>query len=193
MTDSLEDFEGDARATLPVEPHRGSTDAGRAVTSSRPRSVVGFFVEENMRVHALIFRVLPAPLAFACATFFSVATFAFSESDRAESRAVIERQIDAFRRDDGAGAFAFASPELQTLFQNPERFMSMVRNGYQPVYRPKAYSFSGVTESEAGLIETLAIEDAEGQAWTAVYTLEKQPDGSWKITSCHLLKTGVST
>ena len=140
-----------------------------------------------MRVHALILRVLPAPLAFACATFFSVAAFAFSESDRAESRAVIERQIDAFRRDDGAAAFAFASPELQTLFQNPDR------NGYQPVYRPKAYSFSGVTESEAGLTETLAIEDPEGQAWTAVYTLEKQPDGSWKITSCHLVKTGVST
>ena len=56
--------------------------------------------------------------------------------------------------------------------------MSMVRNGYQPVYRPKAYSFSGVTESEAGLTDTLTIEDAEGQAWTAVYTLEKQPDGS---------------
>ena len=45
-------------------------------------------------------------------------------------------------------------PELQTLFQNPERFMSMVRNGYQPVYRPKTYSFSGVTESEAGLTDT---------------------------------------
>ena len=70
--------------------------------------------------------------------------------------------------------------------------MSMVRNGYQPVYRPKTYSFSGVTESEAGLTDTLTIEDAEGGAWTAVYTLEKQPDGSWKITSCHIEKAGVS-
>jgi hypothetical protein len=154
--------------------------------------MLGLLVEENMRAHASMLHVLPAPLAVASAMFFSVAAFAFSESDRAESRAVIERQIEAFRHDDGAAAFAFASPELQTLFQNPERFMSMVRNGYQPVYRPKTYSFSGVTESEAGLTDTLTIEDAEGGAWTAVYTLEKQPDGSWKITSCHIEKAGVS-
>jgi len=169
----------------PTEPAR--------CASSRPDFVIAFFVEENMRVLASIPHILAAPLAVAPVMVFSLAAFAFSESDRAESRAVIERQIDAFRRDDGAAAFAFASPELQTLFQSPERFMSMVRDGYQPVYRPKAYSFSGVTESDAGLTETLAIEDAEGEAWTAVYTLEKQPDGSWKITSCHLVKAGVST
>lgn len=122
-----------------------------------------------------------------------VAAFAFTNDDRAESRTVIERQIDAFRRDDGAAAFAFASPELQTLFHDPDHFMAMVRNGYQPVYRPKTYSFSGDAETAEGLTETLTIEDAEGQAWTAVYTLEKQPDGSWRITSCHLVKAGVST
>jgi Domain of unknown function (DUF4864) len=122
-----------------------------------------------------------------------VAAFAFTNDDRTESRTVIERQIDAFRRDDGAAAFAFASPELQTLFHDPDRFMAMVRNGYQPVYRPKAYSFSADAETPDGLTETLAIEDAEGQAWTAVYTLEKEPDGSWRITSCHLVKAGVST
>ncbi|MBV9739636.1 MAG: DUF4864 domain-containing protein, partial [Hyphomicrobiales bacterium] len=45
--------------------------------------------------------------------------FAFTDDDRAESRAVIEHQIDAFRRDDAAAAFAFASPELQILFHDP--------------------------------------------------------------------------
>jgi uncharacterized protein DUF4864 len=122
-----------------------------------------------------------------------VAAFAFTDEDRAEGRAVIEQQIDAFRRDDGATAFAFASPELQMLFHDPDHFMAMVRNGYQPVYRPKTYSFSADAEGPEGLTETLAIEDADGQAWTAVYTLERQPDGAWKITSCRLLKAGVST
>ncbi|SEE00386.1 protein of unknown function [Rhizobiales bacterium GAS188] len=126
-------------------------------------------------------------------TLMPLAALALSDGDRADSRAVIERQIDAFRRDDGPAAFAFASPELQTMFQDADRFMNMVRNGYQPVYRPKSYNFSGVTETESGLTETLAIEDADGQAWTAIYTLAKQPDGSWRITSCHLEKVGLST
>ncbi|MFI5014955.1 MAG: DUF4864 domain-containing protein [Hyphomicrobiales bacterium] len=117
---------------------------------------------------------------------------AFSEGDRADSRAVIERQIDAFRRDDREAAFAFASPGLRAIFQDADRFMAMVKNGYQPVYRPKSYAFTGVSETTTGLTETLSIEDAQGQAWTAVYTLEKQPDGSWKITSCRLERAGVS-
>jgi hypothetical protein len=132
-------------------------------------------------------------LAAATLALSPAVAFAFTDSDRAESRAVIERQIEAFRHDDGAAAFAFASPELQTLFRDPDHFMAMVRNGYQPVYRPKNFSFSGVTESEEGLTDTLTIEDADGQSWTAVYTLAKQPDGSWRITSCHLEKVGVST
>ena len=122
-----------------------------------------------------------------------MAALALTEEDRGDGRAVIERQIDAFRRDDAATAFAFASPELQMLFHDPDRFMTMVRNGYQPVYRPKTYRFSGDAETPEGLSETLTIENAEGEAWTAVYTLAKQPDGSWKITSCRLVKAGVST
>ena len=138
-------------------------------------------------------RGLRPGLAGALLMVSPLGSLAFTDSDRAESRAVIEQQIDAFRRDDGAMAFSFASPELHAIFQTPERFMSMVRNGYAPVYRPKTYGFSNVAETAEGLTDTLAIEDGEGQAWTAVYTLEKQPDGSWKITSCHLERAAVST
>jgi hypothetical protein len=129
----------------------------------------------------------------AALTLSPVGTFAFTDDDRAESRAVIEHQIDAFRRDDGAAAFAFASPELHAIFKSPEHFMAMVRNSYAPVYRPRNYSFSGIAETLEGLTDTLTLEDAQGQAWTAIYTLEKQPDGSWKITSCHLERAAVST
>jgi hypothetical protein len=27
-----------------------------------------------------------------------------------------------------------------------------------------------------------------GEFWAALYTLEQQPDGSWKITGCYILK-----
>ena len=122
-----------------------------------------------------------------------LAALAFSDEDRAQSRVIIEKQIDAFRRDDGVTAFGFASPALQEIFRDPDHFMAMVRNGYQPVYRPRSYAFGSIAETDLGLTATLSIEDAEGGAWTAVYTLEKQPDGSWRITGCHLERAGVST
>jgi len=34
------------------------------------------------------------------------------------------------------------------------------------------------------------IVDENGQGWEALYTLEQQADGSFKITGCTLLKAG---
>ena len=134
-------------------------------------------------------------ILFICAVAAMLPTgaFAFSDQDRTDSRAIIERQIQAFREDDGATAFGFASPMLQQIFRDPEHFMAMVRNGYQPVYRPRSYAFKSIEDSESGLTATLAIEDQEGHAWTAIYTLAKQPDGSWRITGCRLVEVGAST
>jgi hypothetical protein len=36
------------------------------------------------------------------------------------------------------------------------------------------------------------IVDENGTAWDALYTLERQVDGSFKITGCSLLKAGES-
>ena len=49
---------------------------------------------------------------------------------------VIDGQIAAFARDDGAAAFEYATPDIQRMFGTPDRFMEMARAGFQPVYRP---------------------------------------------------------
>src|SRR6188768_2675750 len=64
-----------------------------------------------------------------------------SESDRAAIRDIIGRQVEAFRRDDGDAAFGLASPTIQGMFGTSEIFMDMVRQGYQPVYRPRVFDF----------------------------------------------------
>ncbi len=66
--------------------------------------------------------------------------------------------------------------------------MRMVQEGYQPVYRPRTHQFGELIEKDGQLEQTVGIVDAGGGAWTALYTLEREPDGSWKITSCRLLK-----
>jgi hypothetical protein len=134
-------------------------------------------------------------------TALSLAVFAFaghaqsaSEADAASFRQIISDQIAAFNADDGAKAWSYAAPSIQMLFPTPDVFMSMVKNGYQPVYRQQSFSFGEITETAGRPTQTVTIVDANGKLWTALYTLEKQPDGTWKISGCILLeKPGVST
>ena len=114
---------------------------------------------------------------------------AVEEADRAAIRGAIESQIEAFKRDDAAGAFAFAAPNIRERFGTDERYMAMVRDGYKPVYRPKSYTMGDLKETHVGLTQGVRIQDVESEDWTAFYTVERQPDGSWKITGCDLTKT----
>jgi hypothetical protein len=113
---------------------------------------------------------------------------AFTDSDRAAVQAVIAQQLNAFLADDGPTAYSFAAPGIKAMFPTDEIFMELVRRGYQPVYRSRSHSFGELKEIAGGLEQIVELVDANGEFWTARYTLEQQPDGSWKITSCLLLK-----
>lgn len=109
-------------------------------------------------------------------------------ADAEAFRAVISGQMDAFARDDGAAAFAFAAPTIQRLFATPENFMAMVRAGYQAVYRPQAVAFEAPirvpaqndTDSEA-FAQPVRVTGPDGRPVLAMYHMERQPDGSWRI------------
>jgi hypothetical protein len=108
-------------------------------------------------------------------------------ADRAAIRAAIEGQMAAFRRDDGPGAFAFASPGIQTLFGTPDNFMAMVRAGYQPVYRPRGVAFRDPVRLGDQLVQPVEVIGPDGAAVLALYPMERQPDGSWRIAGCQLV------
>jgi hypothetical protein len=112
-----------------------------------------------------------------------------SEAEAAEFQRIITSQLDAFSSDDGAAAYAFATPMIQRLFPSPEVFLSMVQKGYPPVYRRQSYSFGEIGNEMGGQpTQHVTIIDANGKAWTALYAMERQPDGSWKINGCQLVE-----
>jgi uncharacterized protein DUF4864 len=113
---------------------------------------------------------------------------AADDSDKAAIRTLIERQIDAFRRDDAAGAYGFAAPLIRRSFPDEAAFLGMVRELYRPVYRPRDVSFGEFKETELGPTQVVRLSDQDGETWLAVYTLEKQPDGRWLISGCFLVK-----
>ena len=110
--------------------------------------------------------------------------------DVAAAQGVIRSQEQAFARDDAVAAYSYASPALQEVFQRPEIFMMMVQQGYAPVYRHKSFEFGEAKASGGQIAQRVHIVDDNGEAWEALYTLEQQADGSFRITGCSLLKAG---
>lgn len=113
---------------------------------------------------------------------------AVEDADRAAGRDVIARQIEAFRGDDAEAAFGFAAPAIRQMFGSGAAFLEMVRRAYPPVHRPNSYAFGEARDSSDGFEQAVAIQDQTGGEWDAVYTFERQPDGSWKISACRLVK-----
>lgn len=110
--------------------------------------------------------------------------------DVTAAQGVVRAQEQAFARDDAAGAYSHAAPALKEIFPAPDIFMSMVQSGYAPVYRHRSFEFGESKIEGSSIAQRVHIIDANGEAWEALYTLEQQPDGSYKITGCTLLKAG---
>jgi len=117
------------------------------------------------------------------------AAHAADEAERNAARATVTRQIEAFRKDDAATAYAQAAPAIQGMFPSPDSFLAMVRQGYGAVYRARSFRVDRVEDvGTDGVALGATVQDEAGADWLALYTLEKQPDGAWRITGCELTK-----
>jgi Domain of unknown function (DUF4864) len=110
--------------------------------------------------------------------------------DVAAAQGVISSQAEAFSRDDAAAAYSYAAPAIREMFPQADIFMFMVQNSYAPVYRHKSFEFGEARVAGDQVAQRVHIVDANGEAWEALYTLEREADGSLKIIGCMLLKAG---
>ena len=107
-----------------------------------------------------------------------------SAVDRSAIQAVIQQQLDAFQADDGKAAFALASPGIRRQFGDADNFLALVRQGYPMVYRPRETRFGALDEQDGQMVQKVAFVGPDGVLVTALYIMERQPDGSWRIAGC---------
>jgi hypothetical protein len=124
--------------------------------------------------------------AVALATALWAVAASAEELTADRSRAIIERQFEAF---DAGAAYALADPTIKEKFVDADHFLAMVRELYPPVYRHRSVEFGAFTESgdEASLKATLVDDDSV--VWTALYSLRREPNGDWLISGCILVKS----
>ncbi|WP_420860187.1 DUF4864 domain-containing protein [Marivivens marinus] len=106
--------------------------------------------------------------------------------DRAAIEAVIDDQMDAFTGRDLDGAWTHASPMIQRLFQTPENFGLMVREGYPMVWDNEAIRFMDLTEADGAWRQDVLVEDSNGTLHMLEYLMIETPQG-WKINGVGLL------
>ncbi len=133
---------------------------------------------------------------FVCIVLVLAATAAFAQTnppaarisdiDRAAIRSKIEKQLDAFSRDDGVVAFALNSSKIRAMFRTPERFMSMVLGSYASLYRPKEVTFREIVDLDGIVAQLVYVRGGDGIAVLAVYPMERGIDGEWRIDGCML-------
>ncbi len=75
------------------------------------------------------------------------------------------------------------------LFPTPDAFMFMVRSQYPMVYRYKSFEFKEAgTDPSGRLYQHVQIMGEDSTVYDAIYYMQQQPDGSWKISGCVLAK-----
>ena len=110
-------------------------------------------------------------------------------NDAKAIQSVISSQVEAFRRDDSAAAFAFAAPSIQAKFGTAQNFMTMVAIAYPQIYRPKLFKFLKLEHANGQTLQKVLIQGSNGPILTAVYVMQKF-DSGWRIAGCYLLKSG---
>jgi hypothetical protein len=121
-----------------------------------------------------------------------VAVASAEDLTAASSRAIVERQLDAFQRDDGEAAYALAAPTIKEMVGDADHFMAMVRDHYAPVYRHRSADFGAFKESGDKATLEATLVDNDNVVWTALYSFRRGPNGDWLISGCILAKAEAS-
>ncbi len=114
---------------------------------------------------------------------------ALPPADRNAIHDVVQGQLNAFLADDAGAAFSYASPGIQGMFGDAGHFMAMVKTGYPMVYRPRSASFGSLVDVDGRTVQKVRVIGPDGRAALALYMMEHEPDGTWKIDGCQLTES----
>jgi hypothetical protein len=108
----------------------------------------------------------------------ALATAAPAQDDGAAAiQDTIQSQFEAFKADDFARAFTYASPTIQGIFGTAENFGRMVRNGYPMVWRPAEVRFLDLHPKNGGLWQKVMVTDQDGGVHILDYEMIATEDG----------------
>jgi hypothetical protein len=104
---------------------------------------------------------------------------------------VIGDQLKALKAGDGTKAMGFSVPGIRQQFRTPERFMRMVREGYAALLDARYSMFLAGAVVDGITIQPLQLVLPDNSVVVALYRMEKQKDGFWRIAGCVIAPSTV--
>lgn len=134
-----------------------------------------------------------APLLIAAAALAAPASRAQPPADEGVRHAihsVIQSQLAAFAAENAPAAFAATTPAVrQSTYGGADRFLELVRQVYPMIYHHAQADFLEVELKGSEAFQLVRVVDEAGRVWHAMFILERQPDGSWRIGACSVNET----
>jgi hypothetical protein len=140
---------------------------------------------------AFLARALAAALWPAAASLAHAAETKLAKADWQAIRKVISQQLAALRAGNGDRAFSYASPGIQAQFGNADTFMAMVRGAYSPLLVARYTEFLEGAVIDGLVIQPLRLIAPDNTVLVALYTLERQSKGGWRISGCRIAPSTV--
>ncbi|MEP6942695.1 MAG: DUF4864 domain-containing protein [Betaproteobacteria bacterium] len=137
----------------------------------------------------------------ACLALLACVVVAFAQGARAQEAPLpgdpkpsewkaMERIISAQRAalvaGEGVKAFAYASPGIRAQFGDPETFLELVRTGYAPLLTARYVEFLPGAVIDGTVVVPLRLIDTDNTVRVALYILERQKNGEWRIAGCRI-------
>jgi hypothetical protein len=106
-------------------------------------------------------------------------------------KTVIAEQRSAFLAGDAGKAFGYASPGIREQFSDAATFLAMVRAGYSALLTARYIEFLEGAVIDGIVVQPLRLVDTDNTVRVALYTMEKQKNGIWRISGCHIAPSTV--
>jgi len=118
--------------------------------------------------------------------FLLTATLASAQQDSIQE--VISLQVEALKSDDFDKAFQYASPTIQSIFQDSETFGEMIRGGYPMILRPSEIEFLDEINKTNLIWQHVRFQDENRKSYWFVYVMiivgnEWRIDGVYPVDS----------
>jgi len=133
--------------------------------------------------------LLPGPPQAAVPEPRSMATL--PEADWTAIKALISEQLAALKAGDGMKAFGYASPGIRQQFGSGGAFLEMVRTSYGALLAARYTEFLEGAVIDGRVIQPLRVIGPDNTVLVALYTMEQQQGGGWKIAGCILAPSTV--
>jgi hypothetical protein len=103
----------------------------------------------------------------------------------------VGEQLAALRAGDAARAYAFAAPGIRERFQDAPTFMRMVQDSYAPLLDARYTEFLEGAVIDGRTIQPLRLVLADDSVLVALYEMQRDETGRWRIAGCALAPSTV--